>query len=110
MICGINTTSDISKLSQISYNNFEKSLVVFMPNITTNHAITYTNVNLGIFTIFVKRHELLGHVVLYKYSVIIIIIIIIIIVTLYSPLFLAKPSYSDFPTFLKNVLNKFALK
>ena len=76
-----------------------------MPNITTNHAITYTNVNLSIFTIFVKRHELLGHVVLYKYSV-----IIIIIVTLYSPLFLAKPSYSDFPTFLKNVLNKFALK
>ena len=25
------------------YNNFEMSLVVFMPNITTNHAITYTN-------------------------------------------------------------------
>ena len=24
-------------------NNFETSLVVFMPNITTNHAITYTN-------------------------------------------------------------------
>ena len=24
-------------------NNFEISLVVFMPNITTNHAITYTN-------------------------------------------------------------------
>ena len=47
------TTRDISKLSQISlalltarevtYNNFEISLVVFMPNITTNHAITYTN-------------------------------------------------------------------
>ena len=28
---------------QITCNNFEKSLVVFMPNITTNHAITYTN-------------------------------------------------------------------
>ena len=28
---------------QIRYNNFEISLVVFMPNITTNHAITYTN-------------------------------------------------------------------
>ena len=28
---------------EISYNNFEISLVVFMPNITTNHAITYTN-------------------------------------------------------------------
>ena len=25
------------------YNNFEISLVVFIPNITTNHAITYTN-------------------------------------------------------------------
>ena len=24
------------------YNNFEISLVVFIPNITTNHAITYT--------------------------------------------------------------------
>ena len=41
-VVGINTTRDISKLSQISlaYNNFEISLVVFMPNITTNHAIT----------------------------------------------------------------------
>ena len=42
MIFGINTTRDISKLSQITYNNFEISLVVFMPNIATNHAITYT--------------------------------------------------------------------
>ena len=25
------------------YNSFEISPVVFMPNITTNHAITYTN-------------------------------------------------------------------
>ena len=25
------------------YNNFEISLVVFMPNVGTNHAITYTN-------------------------------------------------------------------
>ena len=25
------------------YNNFEISLVVFVSNITTNHAITYTN-------------------------------------------------------------------
>ena len=40
MIFGINTTHDISKLSQIS-----KSLVVFMPNITTNHAITYANIS-----------------------------------------------------------------
>ena len=43
MIFGINTTSDISKSSQITYNNFEISLVVFMPNITANHAISYTN-------------------------------------------------------------------
>ena len=28
---------------EITYNNFEISLVVFMPKITTNHAITYTN-------------------------------------------------------------------
>ena len=28
---------------EITYNNFEISRVVFMPNITTNHAITYTN-------------------------------------------------------------------
>ena len=28
---------------EITDNNFEISLVVFMPNITTNHAITYTN-------------------------------------------------------------------
>ena len=30
---------------EITYNNFEISLVIFMPNITTNHAITYTNIN-----------------------------------------------------------------
>ena len=28
---------------EITYNNFEISLEVFMPNITKNHAITYTN-------------------------------------------------------------------
>ena len=43
MIFGINTTCEISKLSQITCNNFEISLVVFMPNITTNHAITDAN-------------------------------------------------------------------
>ena len=32
------------KAREIKYNNFEISLVVFMPNITTNHAITYTNI------------------------------------------------------------------
>ena len=44
VIFGINTTRDISKLFQITYNNFEISLAVFMPNVTTNHAITYTNI------------------------------------------------------------------
>ena len=51
MIFGINTTLDITIVSnftcltarEITYNNFEISLVVFMPNITINHAITYTN-------------------------------------------------------------------
>ena len=45
MIFAINTTRDVLKLSQISltYNNFEISLEVFMPNITTNHTTTYTN-------------------------------------------------------------------
>ena len=32
---------------EITYNNFKISLVVFMPNITTNHAITYTNKRWG---------------------------------------------------------------
>ena len=49
MIVGINITCDISKLShftrlmarEITHNNFEISLVVLMPNITTNRAITY---------------------------------------------------------------------
>ena len=46
MIFDISITGDISKLSsnfQIMYNNFEISLVVFMPNITANYAITSTN-------------------------------------------------------------------
>ena len=50
MIFGINTTREIvsnfTRLTarEITYNNFEISLVVFIPNITTNHAITYTNI------------------------------------------------------------------
>ena len=53
MIFGINTTHDnyfkvvsnFTRLTarEIMYNNFEISLVVFIPNITTNRAITYTN-------------------------------------------------------------------
>ena len=35
--------SSYFKIVSIAYNNFEISLVVFMPNITTNHAITYPN-------------------------------------------------------------------
>ena len=37
--------SNFTRLSarEITYNNFEISLVVFTPNITANHAITYTN-------------------------------------------------------------------
>ena len=30
---------------EITYNNFEISLVVFMPNITANHAITYIQIS-----------------------------------------------------------------
>ena len=58
MIFGINTTHDglltpdswyfrtvsnFTRLTarEITYNNFEISLLVFMPNITTNHAIAY---------------------------------------------------------------------
>ena len=49
---GINTTRNFKfqisnfihlTAREITYNNFEISLVVFMPNITTNHAITDTN-------------------------------------------------------------------
>ena len=29
---------------EITYNNFNISLMAFMPNITTNQAITYTNI------------------------------------------------------------------
>ena len=53
MIFGINTTRDIYfkivsnftplTAREITYNIFEISLVVFMTNIATNHAITYTN-------------------------------------------------------------------
>ena len=41
VLFGITITCDMSKLSQF-YHNFEITLVLFMPNITTNHAITYT--------------------------------------------------------------------
>ena len=51
MIFNKNTIRDISKLSQmaceITYNNLEISRVVFMPNITTNYAITYTYIRIS---------------------------------------------------------------
>ena len=40
---------------EITYNNSEISLVVFMPNITTNHAITYTNSFLQTFFVQLNR-------------------------------------------------------
>ena len=48
VVFGITTTCDISKLSQL-YHNFEISLVLSMPNITTNHAITYTYTVVSLF-------------------------------------------------------------
>ena len=41
-----------------TYNNFEISLVVFMPNITPNHAITYTNYILSALRQFLFRFSL----------------------------------------------------
>ena len=38
---------------EIAYNNFEIPLMVFMPNITTNHAITYTDTHNYILTILI---------------------------------------------------------
>ena len=47
---------------EITYNSFKISLMVFMPNITTNHAITYTNLKwfeicLVIFSKFFPFHS-----------------------------------------------------
>ena len=41
VIFGINTTCDISKLSQISLVKFQISLVVFMLNISPKHALPF---------------------------------------------------------------------
>ena len=58
----INATRDTSKLSQIwlqiKYNNFEISLVVFMPNMTTDHAITFTNTIRTFTRQYKKQNEL----------------------------------------------------
>ena len=37
---------------QMTYNNFEMLLMVFMPNITANHAISYTNITYPLLNIF----------------------------------------------------------
>ena len=41
--------------NEITYNNFEISLVVFILNITTNHAITYTNKTIIRFGFVISR-------------------------------------------------------
>ena len=47
MICTLyfKIVSNFTRLTahKITYNNLEISLVVFVPNITTNHAVTYTH-------------------------------------------------------------------
>ena len=77
MIFGINTTRDISKLSQnftrltareITCNNFEISLVIFMPNITTNHAITYTKTSYFADLIFKRYSKLFKNCLKDSYS------------------------------------------
>ena len=40
---------------KITYNNFEVSLVVFIPNITTNYAIIYTNKIETVWSVACKR-------------------------------------------------------
>ena len=40
------------------YNNSETPLVVFMPNITTNHAITYINLLSLLLFVLTKINEL----------------------------------------------------
>ena len=48
VIFGITTTCNISKLSQL-YHNFEIWLVLFMPDITTNHVVTYASTVVSLF-------------------------------------------------------------
>jgi len=44
---------------EITYNKFKISLVVFMPNITTNYAITYTNAG---YLVFLSPFPVAGHI------------------------------------------------
>jgi len=43
---------------KFTYNNFEISLVVFFPNITSNHAITYTNFDFGFQSLGIAEFQL----------------------------------------------------
>ena len=42
----------------IMYNNFEISLMVFMPNISTNHAITYIKNDIKVYSCNMKLRYL----------------------------------------------------
>ena len=62
MMFGINTTRDILKLSQISLASRLITISKYhswylMPNITSNHAITYTNILMEML-IFAQEHTL----------------------------------------------------
>ena len=52
----------------ITYNNFEISLVVFMPNITTNHAINYTKTSYFTDLIFQRYSKLFKNCLKDNYS------------------------------------------
>ena len=49
------------KAREITYNYFEISLVVFMPNITTNHTITYTNRTLSCISVAIPVDLIILH-------------------------------------------------
>ena len=52
---------------EIMYNDFEISLVVFMPNITTNHAITYIYYVIHAIFAFYIAHIILDHLPAYSH-------------------------------------------
>ena len=52
---------------EITYNNFEISLVVSMPNITTNHAITYTNIGKSAMTTNDNHNDIISEKVQGRY-------------------------------------------
>ena len=68
--------SNLTRLTarEMTYNNFEMSLVVFIPNITTNHAITHTNHSATLPPEY-SDEILMSHLISNNLSVIIIILI-----------------------------------